>query len=70
MKVWSANLLAPNGMLHSVRWMGTDEELQSWQAHGFVPLNAEEVLSVDIVTETALAEMAFALLPVAGRVLM
>lgn len=69
MKVWSADLLAPDGVLYSVRWMGTDEELQSWQAKGFVPMNAEEVISVDVVTEAALAEMAFALLPVAGRVL-
>ena len=70
MKVWSANLMAPNGVLYSVRWIGTNEELQSWQAMGFVPMNAEEVLSVDVVTEAALAEMAFALLPVTGRVLM
>ena len=69
MKVFSANLMAPDGVLHSVRWMGTDEELQSWQAQGFVPLNAEEVLSIDIITEAALAAMAFALLPVQGRVL-
>ena len=69
MKVWSANLLAPDGVLYSVRWIGTDKELESWQAMGFVPMNAEEVLSVDVVTEAALADMAFALLPLAGRVL-
>jgi hypothetical protein len=68
MRVWSANLLAPSGVLYSVRWIGTDEELQSWQALGFVPMSAEKVLSIDILTEAALGKLAFALLPVSGRV--
>jgi hypothetical protein len=68
MRVWSANLLAPSGVLYSVRWIGTDEELQSWQALGFVPMSAEKVLGIDVLTEAALGKLAFALLPVSGRV--
>lgn len=69
LKVFSANLMAPSGSLYSVRWIGTDEELQSWQAQGLVPMNTEEVLSIDEVSVATLVEIAFALMPVAGRVL-
>lgn len=70
MKVISANLLnQANGMLISVRWVGTDEEIDLWQGLGLVPPNAEEVIGFVGADAVSLAQMEYDLLPVAGRVL-
>jgi hypothetical protein len=70
MKVISATLLnQSNGELLSVRWLGTDEEIDKWKSLGLVPANAEEVIGFVGVDAASLAQMEFDLLPVEGRVL-
>ena len=46
MKIYSADLISPEGALFSVRYIGTEFEIATWLANGLMPANACEVLEL------------------------
>lgn len=46
MKIFSADMLSPAGVLYSVRYIGTEREIAEWQAVGLMPANACEVVEL------------------------
>ena len=55
MKAYSTTATGADGLVYSVRYLLDAEELQALQAAGLVPMNADEIVSLQSVVDGLVA---------------